>query len=449
MTLSRRELLRLTACSAAGSLFASRFGALNALAAPAGDYRALVCVFLFGGNDANNMVVPNDATGYANYARLRSSLAIPQASLLPITAATGNAAYGLHPNLPGVQSMFANGRAAIVANVGTLVQPTTRTAYLSGMVPVPGNLFSHSDQQSEWQTGNVQALSDTGWGGRAADAVLAMNAPTFPAVTSLNGSNIYTVGSRTQPAVVDPYQSLGFYGQSGSTSADARSAAMQTLLTFNSGVTLMQAANGVTAAAYAQSRTLRDALATAPAIQTVWPSPSTSISAQLLQVAKIIAARGSLGLRRQIFFVGMGGYDTHTGELGTHQALFPQLDAALSAFYATTVELGVADAVTTFTLSEFGRTLQAASGGGSDHAWGSHHIVIGAAVRGADLYGTFPTLALGGPDDASNEGRWIPTTSVDQYGATLAKWFGVADADLPTVFPNVVNFPTRDLGFLG
>jgi uncharacterized protein (DUF1501 family) len=223
---------------------------------------------------------------------------------------------------------------------------------------------------------------------------------------------------------------------------------MQNLLTFGSGVTLVQAANGVASAAYAQSIALRNALAQGAALQTPFPTPATSISNQLLQVAKILSVRDLLGLRRQIFFVSMGGYDTHTNEVGSHQTLFSQLDAALTAFYNSTVELGISDAVTTFTLSEFGRTLLQASGGGSDHAWGSHHVVVGGAIRGGDMYGTFPTLALGGPDDASNEGRWIPTTALDQYAATLASWFGVADADVPAIFPNLNNFTTRNLGFL-
>lgn len=448
MSLSRRQMLRLGAYAAAGSAFARRFGGLNALAASGADYKALVCVFLFGGNDGNNLIVPYDAAGYASYARLRSGLALPQATLLPVAAATGGRQYGLHPNLPGLQALFTANRAAIVANVGTLVQPTTRAQYQSSRVSLPANLFSHSDQQTEWQTCVPQSIAATGWGGRAADAVRASNGVTFPSVTSLSGSAMFCVGAATQPAIVDPGQTFAFAGQTGSATADARATAMQHLLTFESGVTLVQAANSVASAAYSQSLALRNALAQAATLQTAWPAPSTGISNQLLQVARILSVRDLLGLRRQIFFVSMGGYDTHTNELASHQTLFSQLDAALTAFYNSTAELGIADQVTTFTLSDFGRTMLQASGGGSDHAWGSHHVVVGGAIRGGDMYGTFPTLALGGPDDASSEGRWIPTTSLDQYAATLATWFGVPDADLPAIFPNLGNFPTSNLGFL-
>jgi len=448
MTLTRRQWLRLAAFNAAAAAFAGRFGALNALATAAADYKALVCVFLFGGNDANNLLVPNDGTGYADYARLRSSIALPQASLLPIVTATGRRPFGLHPNLPGLQALFNQNAAAVVANVGTLVQPTTRAQYLARTAPVPVNLFSHSDQQAEWQTGVPQSASATGWGGRASDAVSDMNGGSFPAVTSVAGTNIYCVGARSRPAIVNPGQAFAFAGQTGSASALALGSAMQNLLTFDSGVSLVQAANGITAAAYAESEALADALATISALQTPWPSPLTSVASQLQMVARIIASRATLGLNRQIFFVSMGGYDTHTGELASHQQLYAQLDAALAAFYGTTVELGVQSSVTTFTLSEFGRTMLPASGGGSDHAWGSHHLVVGGAVKGGDLYGTFPTIALGGPDDASQEGRWIPTTSLDQYAATLATWFGVPAASLQQVFPNLARFAAPTLGFV-
>jgi len=328
------------------------------------------------------------------------------------------------------------------------VQPTTRAQYLARTAPVPANLFSHSDQQSEWQTGVPQSAAATGWGGRAVDAVSGMNSGSFPAMTSVAGTNIYCVGAQSRPAIVNPAQAFAFAGQTGSASAQALGSTMQNLLTFDSGVTLVQAANGITAAAYAESKAMADALATISALQTPWPNPLTSVASQLQMVARIIASRATLGLNRQIFFVSMGGYDTHTGELASHQQLYGQLDAALTAFYNTTVELGVQSSVTTFTLSEFGRTMLQASGGGSDHAWGSHHVVLGGAVKGGDLYGTFPTLALGGPDDASQEGRWIPTTSLDQYAATLAAWFGVPAASLPQVFPNLASFAAPTLGFV-
>ncbi len=449
MKLTRRDLLRFGACTAAASAFAGRFGALNVLAQSGSEYKALVCVFLFGGNDANNLIVPNDAAGYANYAALRTGLALPQASLLPIVTATGARPFGLHPDLPGVQSRFNAGKLAIVANVGTLVQPTTRAQYVTRQVPVPVNLFSHSDQQAEWQSCVPQSVSETGWGGRAADALVALNGTLFPPVSSVAGTALYCVGAQTRPAFINPGQAFAFAGQTGSVPATARGSTMQQLLTFSSGVTLVQAASGVTSAAFAQSTALSAALATAPKLTTAWPSPLTGIASQLQDVATLLSVRGALGLTRQIFFVAMGGFDTHTDELATHQRLYPQLDAALTAFHTATVELGIEDAVTTFTLSEFGRTFLERSGGGSDHGWGSHHLVSGGAVRGGDLYGTFPTQTPGGTDDATNDGRWIPSTSVDAYAATLAAWFGVPAASLPTAFPNLASFGSYNLGFLG
>jgi len=223
--------------------------------------------------------------------------------------------------------------------------------------------------------------------------------------------------------------------------------ALQQLLTFDTGVSLIQSASSITSNALADSQTLSGALAAAGSLATVFPK--TGIGSQLLQVAKILQVRSALGLNRQIFFCSLGGFDTHNDQIATQQTLFSQLSPAMSAFYSATVELGLAQQVTTFTMSDFSRTFQPASGGGTDHAWGSVQMMMGGAVLGADIYGTLPTFALGGPDDSGGNGRWIPTTSIDQYGATLASWFGVQASDLPAIFPNLSNFTTTKLGFLG
>lgn len=232
-------------------------------------------------------------------------------------------------------------------------------------------------------------------------------------------------------------------GFSGSTSSTNRFTALQNLLTFDTGISLIQSASAVTTSALQQGRVLADALGSGSALATTFPD--TDISRQLRQVAQIIQVRGALGLQRQIFFVSLGGFDTHSDQLVQQDRLYTQLSQALGAFYQATLEIGVASQVTTFTLSDFGRTLLPDSSAGTDHAWGSHHLMVGGAVKGGDLYGTFPTLAAGGPDDIGNEGRWIPTTSLDQYGATLATWFGVQSADLPSVFPNIGNFTNPTL----
>ncbi len=446
---TRREFFREAACGLGAAAFLSTFDRFSRLEAAAGattavsDYRALVCLFLFGGNDGNNTVVPYD--DYASYQAVRgTSLNIPKADLLKVDAPSQRAAFGLHPSLPEIQALYQQGKAAVLANVGTLAAPVTRDEYLGGATR-PDNLFSHSDQQGQWQTAVVKATDpagQTGWGGRTADAIAPLNAGSFPAVISASGIPLFATGVTSRPFV--PGATL--QGFSSSAASQARLAALRKLLTLDGGATLVGAANGVASSAIDDSGLLNDALAGAPKLNTTFPAGT--LGTQLAQIASILSVRSALGLSRQVFFASLGSFDTHTDELNAQGTLLTQVSHAVGAFYEATVELGIADSVTTFTLSDFGRTFQPASGGGSDHAWGSHHLVVGGAVKGGDFYGTYPTLALGGPDDASKEGRWIPTTSVDEYGATLARWLGVPSSGLSTVFPNLGRFANPDLGFL-
>jgi uncharacterized protein (DUF1501 family) len=462
MATSRRKFIECTCKSIAalglGSAF-SRFGLVNAYAQAITDYKALVCVFLFGGNDGNNLVVPFDTAGYNNYSTLRGGptlgLAIPQTNLLPVTLTTPATPFALHPSLPEIQQLVNNKMVAIQANVGPLVQPTTRAQYQGRSVPLPSNLFSHSDQQREWQTSSASSLQSIGWGGKIADLMKAANAGSqYPTAVSLAGAPVFCNGVQTFPATVVPGNASnpGVACSTGTSTSDcnARTQAMQQLLAFDTGVTLIQADSQITSKAFLYSQLLSSALNGLPALSTVFPA--TSLGGQLKQVAQIIQARAPLGLKRQIFFCSLGGFDTHSGQgtlTGAQPNLLIQVSKAMSAFFAATQELGVASSVTTFTLSDFGRTLQNNTNGGSDHAWGNHQLIMGGAVLGGDMYGTFPVQALAGPDDAGSNGRWVPSTSLDQYGATLASWFGVADTDLPTVFPNLNNFTVKKLGFMG
>ena len=444
---TRREFVRDLGCGLGATAFLSafdRFSRVEAAMAAATDYKALVCVFLYGGNDGNNTVIPYD--DYASYAAVRgSALNIPQASILKVDAASQGAAFGLHPALTDFQTLYTQGKLAVLANVGTLAAPVTRSQYLAGSAR-PDSLFSHSDQQSQWQSSIVRSqdrLSPTGWGGRMADVLAGLNATTFPMMVSTSGIPVFARGVTSYPVV--PGAALqGF--PTGNAVATARLAAFRKLLTLEGKETLVGAAGAVTSAAIDNSAVLNAALAKGATLATTFPG--TSIGRQFQQVAGILSIRGDLRINRQIFFVSLGGFDTHTNEISTQQNLFTQLNAAVKAFYDATVELGIADSVTTFTLSDFGRTFQPASGGGSDHAWGSHHFILGGSVKGGDFYGTFPDLALKGPDDSSNEGRWIPTTSVDQYAATLAQWYGLDAATVPAVFPGIGRFASSHLGFL-
>jgi len=446
---TRRDMLRLACCSAAGASLLgglSKLGLVSALAQGTTDYKALVCIFMFGGNDSNNMLVPTDSR-YAQYLQARSVLALPQSQLLPLQI-NGQSTYGLHPSMPDMQGYFNNDKTlALVANVGTLVQPTTQATYRA-YTNLPENLYSHSDQQDQWQSAQLAGTPVSGWAGKVADNVQTYNAAAqFPPILSISGSPVFCTGITSRPFSMNPGQPPGLQGFDTSAASQARYAATQQLLTFDSGLSMVQAANAVTGQAVKFAQVLSTALQSIAPLQTKFPT--NYLAQQLQQVAQVIAARSALGVQRQIFFCSYGGFDTHADQLPQQVQLLTDVSQSMSAFYQATKELGVASQVTTFTLSEFSRTLEPGSNGGSDHAWGAHQLILGGAVQGNAVYGTFPTLVLAGPDDADQNGRWIPTMALDQYAATLATWFGVSAANLPSIFPNLANFTTSNVGFMG
>ncbi len=471
MALTRREFLcRSFGAFGAAAVAFERFGIFNAMAQTAGDYKVLVCIFLFGGNDAGNMVIPD--SDYASYAAARQAagIAIPQSSLLQISPPSiAGSTFGLHPSLTGLHELWSLGKLAVVTNVGPLVEPTNRTSYRNATVRIPLNLFSHSDQQNQWQTSVSDAASPAGWGGRVADKTADLNITTFPPITSVAGTPIFTSGNIERPLAIAAAPTrldgaLRLDGFPNPPDNDARYQTLQSLLQLDQSLTLVRGASRVTNEALTVERALR--AAGDPAVPPFPLNPRTSLGNQLEQIAKLISFRSALGMKRQIFFCSLGGFDTHNGQVtggvpttGTHANLLAQVSGAMKTFYDATVTLGVASQVTTFTLSDFSRTFVPNGTLGTDHAWAAHQFVMGGAVRGGDFYGVptsngtvFPTLAPNGPDDTdsgtSARGRWIPTAAVDQYGATLASWFGVTSADLPAVFPNIGRFGGTNLGFM-
>jgi uncharacterized protein (DUF1501 family) len=441
------------------------FGVVHALTPQAAtDYRALVCVFLNGGNDGNNMFLDLNQYGVYSAARNAAQLAIPQASFLPVTPVSGGS-FGFHPNMPEMQNLFNQGRLAVLCNNGPLVEPLTRTTYQNGSGKKPLQLFSHSDQVGLYSTAIANSVSQTGWGGRLADKTLGLNgAATFPSNVSIAGVNLFLTGVDTrQLAVSDSNTSLANVLQlnnaPGASSAEnaSRLASFNEIRTFDNNFKLIKAASDVRSSSIQTD----NALSTVnPVLTTPFPNPSTSISRQLLQVARLIKAStdptAGINMKRQIFFVQIGGFDTHSAQLNGQGNLLLQLSQAINAFFSATVELGLQDKVTLFTMSDFSRTMQPSGTGaaqvGSDHAWGNNQFIVGGAVQGHTLYGTYPNIAPGGPDDtdggSSPRGRWIPTTSIEQYAATLATWYGLSSADLTAVFPLIGHFSSSNLGFL-
>ena len=453
---TRRRLL----AGMGASAMLSRLGSMNALAQTTGaasDYKALVCILLAGGNDGHNTIVPLTQSAFNSYRAARGGLALPDANGALIQVQTQNGTpYGLNPGLRFISHLWNGpstggpGRLAVLANVGMLVQPVTRAAYLNTQsgVQIPTNLFSHSDQVQQMQSGIASTSGGTGWGGRAVDVLQSMNGGSaFPAAVSLSGPSLYCTGAQIRSTSLFPGFDCDMAGMNlyPANAAAARQTGVQQVLQFDSGLKLVQAANSTRKDAMDLN-----ALITSGSSQISTPFPTTSIGDQLQQVAKIIKLRTSTGMSRQVFFCTMGGFDTHSSQSWTHWDLLSDLTEAMDAFYtATANDLQIPDKITTFTISDFGRTLQS-NGTGCDHGWGNHQLIMGGAVQGGEVYGTFPTLVLGGPDDSGSRGAMIPTTSMAQYGATLARWFGVPDGpQMNSVFPTLGNFAVQDLGFMG
>jgi len=465
--MKRRDFLRNIACSSVafstGGALLSQLGMIDAaLAAQAGcpayppvdDYKALVCLFLMGGNDSFNLLIPSDAARYATYAASRGAMGIAQNALVPISAlgTGGGETYGLHPSCPELASVFDAGHGAFVVNVGTVLQPTTKTQYLTPGYPLPPQLFSHADQQGQWQYGQPTANGSTGWAGLAADRLHVLNAgATIPMSISLSGQNRFQAGMSIQPYSISsagPTALSGYNGANGAT----RLAALEALLAQSHPDPLTRTYAGKMSNAIDWYNTMQSALAGAPPITTPFPD-NNPVGDALKEIASVISVRSALSAKRQIFFVSYGSFDTHDDQLDDQPSLLSTISQALGAFYAATEELGVASSVATFTMSEFARTLNT-DGDGTDHAWGGIQFVMGGSVIGQRLYGTpaasggiFPDQTLDGPDCLSR-GQMIPATSCDQYAATLARWLGVSDCDLATIFPYLANF-APDLGFMG
>ena len=474
MNAARRRWLLHSGATLAGALGAGTLGnlLLNAKPAYAADYKALVCIFLYGGNDGMNMIVPSDDARYNQYAGVRGGLAIPKASLTPLAGVS----YGLHPAMAALGTAWTNGHLAPVFNVGPLAQPLTKAQYRAATANssiLPSSLFSHSDQQILWETGSSDSLTRTGWGGRASEALVTANP-----VISVAGSARFGLTALQTPLVLPgPGATFGAYGlQASDTWAPqlARKAAIDALYAQAQDVALADAYTAAQRDAFAMSTRLAALVKTQPgeagavaAIDTAFASltvsgkVTTGLGQQLYQLAKLIAGNATVQGNRQIFFASMGGFDTHGNQLvtgspleGDHARLLKELGDALGAFYAAMKAIGLGDAVTAFTQSDFGRTFAPNNSTGTDHAWGNQHLVVGGAVKGGATYGSYPDLVLGGANDVGQDswelqGRWIPTTAVDQYAATLLGWFGASETQLDTVLPNLKNFGTaRKLGFL-
>lgn len=454
--LSRREFVkRASALSflGAGAPFAlnlASIGAASAQTAPG--YRAIVCLFLFGGNDHTNTIMPYDPAEHTEYVNARQSIAFARDALTPTAtapvASQGNRPFAFHPALTAFKSLYDQGRLAVVANVGPLVVPTTLAQYRARSVPLPPKLFSHNDQQSVWQANQpVGEGARLGWGGRLGDLLAAQNGQTIFTCISAAGNAVFMSGQEVLQYQVGSNGSIAFNALSGNlyTSSSAGSA-YRRVITRASGHLFENQLGQVVSRSISANATLAASLP--PASSFTLPIPANNgLAAQLNVVARIIAARGGLGTTRQVFFVSAGGYDNHDFLLDEHNRRLGAVNVAVDAFWQWLQQLQMESSVTLFTASDFGRTLTS-NGDGSDHGWGAHHFVIGGAVQGGTIYGTFPQVRFGTPEDVG-QGNLLPTTSVDQYAATLGRWLGVADASMPDVLPNIGNFgASRYLGFL-
>jgi uncharacterized protein (DUF1501 family) len=434
----------------------------DAAAQSANDYKALVCIFLYGANDHYNTVIPYDVATHTNYYNIRKGtptagtvydgIAIGRNALSETalsTALSGGRQMALNPEMSALKTLFENKRASILMNVGPLVVPTTRLQYDNKSVPLPPKLFSHNDQQAYWQSSYQTEGGATGWGGRAADLLLSNNSKSTLTCISINGNALFLSGqnaisyqmSSTGATTVNAIKGKSLFG-----SANC-AAALQTLITQSSSLPMASDYTTVTKRALDTYDGIVAAIGTAASasMNALFPSAATNtLSAQLKMVARMIEQQAAFGMKRQVFMVGMGGFDLHDFLPTQHPALLQKLSTAMKEFDDAMTSLGKGPQVTAFTASDFGRTLTS-NGDGSDHGWGSHHFVMGGAVDGGKWIGTAPEIGLTHNQQVGS-GRLIPSTAVDQLGAELAAWFGVSATDVKTVLPNAKNFDLYKLG---
>lgn len=465
--ISRRGFLGQAACTGLGMTgVLSTLGTLRlfnaTLAAqgvpPGDDSKSLICLFLFGGNDSNNTLIPRDNATYAAYASDRGILALPQDNLLPIANPGGDGReFGLHPAMSALHPVYNSGQMAMICNVGTLVAPITKAEYLSGGAAIPPHLFSHNDQQVQWQTSVPDSSKKVGWGGRIADLLSYHNAGSDISMNvSIAGSNFFQVGEQVLQYHVTPGGSIGLDGATWDWSPWPETFAQNTQMLGRSyGHIFEQEYANIMKRGISNDALLKSAIAANPLPADVGTFPNSlvpggglnRVAGQLRMILRMIHARNALGMKRQIFFAALGGFDTHDAQLDDHAALLNELSTAIADFHTHTGQLGIADKVTLFTASDFNRTYNS-NGKGSDHAWGGHHLVVGGAVNGGRLYGEVPKLEIRGPDDTGSRGSWIPKVSTDEMAATLARWFGVSEGELPLILPNIGRFSRTDLDFM-
>ncbi|MES2069726.1 MAG: DUF1501 domain-containing protein [Pseudomonadota bacterium] len=474
---SRREFLRmasaLSVVGTAGAPFALNLATMGSAAAQTApsDYKALVCLFMFGANDHANTVLATDSTSWSQYLSVRTttdagSIALPavgaQGGVIPIAPSTTQPgrSFALHPNLVELKSLFDNGRAAIVSNVGPLIMPTTLVQYKAASVALPPKLFSHNDQQSLWQAYAPEGAA-YGWGGRMGDLMAASNSNAIFTSISASGNAVFLAGKTINQYQVSSSGAVAIGGLSGSLFGSSTAAnSFKSIITSDTSNLFQKEYAAVTNRSINAQGLLSPAMAPAGAAgvpnPTQYTNPNTgvlannSLATQLQTVARIIAGRSALGAKRQVFFVSMGGFDTHDVQKTAQADLLARLSHAIAYFDGVVGNLQGTDLrnqVTLFTASDFGRTFTS-NGDGTDHGWGSHHFVVGGAVKGGNIYGDFPVTGLKHSQDVGS-GSLLPQFSVDQYGATLANWFGLSASQINDVFPNIGNFTTRNLGFLG
>jgi uncharacterized protein (DUF1501 family) len=444
MAISRREFTRLIA-GASGLAVAAQLGNAASVAQVSSGFKAMVGVFLFGGNDAWNMVAPTDSR-YSAYASARGAIALPQTSLMGLSGTP----FGLHPSFTPLKTAWDEGALNVVLNAGSLFQPLTKTLYQTRTDLRPLNLMSHADEQDHWQGMNMRDENTSGFMGRIADK---MAAATMPPLISIAGANLALIGDRASPLILPSTGSIVRSGYNAASTDNAVKARQAALAEFENGTGYGQptdlTARGMSSA-YGQAVQANSIVsaATSPVDQ-YFVNPAngatltSDIARQLQRTARMIAARDSMGHSKQVYFVSQGGYDTHVNQVNNGQTatgaqanLYTDLALALAGFYNAMKGIGLADNVTAFTMSDFGRVYKANAQLGTDHAWGSNHLVVGGAVKAQTVHGAYPEPTLGGPDDIGTDGRWIPTIAVEEYVGAVAGWWGVSSADMPYVFPN-------------